>query len=158
MDVFDLKILNLIQKNNRLPTEKIADEIGLSPSAVQRRLKYLRKTGIIAADVSIVSPEAVGKSILAIVEVNLTRNLRAAIGIQEFKEAMIAAPEVMQCFLVTGTTDFILLVAVKDVQEYEKFTTRYFLESSNVSGFHTSIVINKVKYGLEIPLVIENIE
>lgn len=155
MDVLDYKILNLIQKNNRLATEKIADEVGLSPSAVQRRLKYLRKKGVIQADVSIVAPESVGRTILAIVEVKLGREIQAAVGIQEFKETMIAAPEVMQCFLVTGATDFVLVVAVKNVQEYENFTTRYFLENPNVSGFHTSIVINKVKYGLEIPLSLD---
>lgn len=152
MDSFDIKILDIVQRNNRTSTEKIADEIGLSPSAVQRRLKHLREIGTIEADVSVISLEAVGKNLLAIVEVTLGRKVQAAVGIKEFKEIMIAAPEVIQCLMITGASDFILLVAVTDLQEYESFTYKYFLENSHVTGFKTSIVINKVKYGLAVPL------
>lgn len=152
MDSFDKKILNIVQYDNRISTEKIADEIGLSPSAVQRRLKHLRETGVIEADVSIVSPESVEKNLFAIVEVSLGRETQAARGIKGFKKTMIDAPEVIQCFMITGRSDFILVVAVTDMLEYEKFTYKYFLENPNITGFTTSIVINKVKYGLAIPL------
>ncbi len=152
MDSFDIKILNIVQKDNRISTEKIADEIGLSPSAVQRRLKHLRDEGIIHADVSIVCPEAVGKDLLAIVNVTLGREVQAAVGIKEFKKVMIDAPEVIQCLMITGTSDFVIMVALSNMQEYEDFTYKYFLKNPNITGFKTSIVINKVKYGLAIPL------
>ncbi len=60
MDSFDVKILNIIQRDNCLPAEKIADQVGISPSAVQRRLKRLRENGIIEAEVAIISPETAG--------------------------------------------------------------------------------------------------
>jgi len=152
MDSFDKKILNIVQNNNRTSTEKIADEIGLSPSAVQRRLKHLRDEGIIHADVSIVYPESVGKGLLAIVNVTLGREVQAAVGIKEFKKIMIDATEVIQCLMITGTSDFIIMVALANMEEFEDFTYKYFLENPNITGFNTSIVINKVKYGLAIPL------
>ncbi len=158
MDSFDIKILNIVQQDNRASTEKIADEIGLSPSAVQRRLKHLRETGVIEADVSIVSNEAVGKKLLVIVNVTLGREVQAAIGIEEFKKVMVDAPEVIQCLLITGASDFILMIAITDMTEYENFTYKYFLKNPNITGFKTSIVINKVKYGLAIPLSADNFE
>lgn len=72
IDEFDEKILKIVQQNNRIPAEKIAEEVGLSASAVQRRLRHLRKDGIIQADVSIVSPAAGGQKITAVVFVGST--------------------------------------------------------------------------------------
>ncbi|MEZ5427525.1 MAG: Lrp/AsnC family transcriptional regulator [Pyrinomonadaceae bacterium] len=152
MDSFDIKILNIVQQNNRLPTEKIAERVGLSPSAVQRRLKRLRDEKTIEADAAVVSPEAVGKKLLAIVEVKLRKEIPVASGLEGFKRSMLEAPEVIQCFHVTGATDFILVVAAKDMPDYEDFTRRYFIENRNVSGFQTSVVISRVKSGPVIPL------
>jgi Lrp/AsnC family transcriptional regulator, leucine-responsive regulatory protein len=74
MDSFDIKILNIIQQDNRLSSERIAEQVGLSPSAVQRRVKRLREEGIIAADVAIVSPEATGRSFTAIVGIIIDKD------------------------------------------------------------------------------------
>ena len=71
IDQFDIKILNLVQENNKLRTEKIAEHVGLSPSAVQRRLRRLREEGIIEADISVIAPEEVGRKMIVIVEVTL---------------------------------------------------------------------------------------
>jgi Lrp/AsnC family transcriptional regulator, leucine-responsive regulatory protein len=152
MDSFDVKILNIVQRDNRLPAEKIADQVGLSPSAVQRRLKRLRKDGIIEADVAIISPEAAGRRLTAIVEVTVKQERPLMRVLEEFKRLALAAPEVMQCYHVTGNADFILIVMARDMQEYEAFTRRLFVENSNVRRFHTSIVVSRVKTGMMIRL------
>lgn len=153
MDAFDVKILRIVQRDNRLSTEKVAHQVGLSPSAVQRRLKRLREEGIIEADVAIISPEAVGRRLSAIVEVTLERGRLLSSVLEEFKKLMLATPEVAQCYHVTGEADFILIVTLKDIQEYEAFTRRFFIENQSVRRFQTSIVVSRVKSRTIVPLI-----
>lgn len=155
MDSFDVKILNIIQYNNRLPTEKIAAQVGLSSSAVQRRLKRLRKNGVIEAEVAIVSPEATGRSLTAIVGVIIDKERPLSRALAEFKELMLNTPEVMQCYDVTGEDDFIVVITAKDMQEYEGISRKLFMENPNVRRYKSSLVIRRIKSGATIPLISE---
>ena len=153
MDSFDVKILNIVQKDNRLSAEKIADQVGLSPSAVQRRLKRLREDGIIEADVAIISPEAVGQTLTAIVNVILDKERPLSKTLSEFKDLMLGAPEVTQCYDVTGEADFIVIITAKNMQEYEAISRRLFMENPNVRRYKSSLVIRRVKSRTIIPLL-----
>jgi Lrp/AsnC family leucine-responsive transcriptional regulator len=152
MDSFDVKILNIVQRDNRLPAEKIAARIGLSPSAVQRRLKRLRADGIIEADVAIVSPEAAGQRLTAIVGVIIDKERPLLLALTEFKQLMLDTPEVMQCYDVMGEVDFIVIITARNMQEYEAFSRRLFIENPNVRRYKTSMVVSRVKSGTMIPL------
>jgi Lrp/AsnC family leucine-responsive transcriptional regulator len=152
MDSFDIKILNIVQHDNRIATEKIAQRIGLSPSAVQRRLKRLREEGVIEADVSVVSPEATGRKLTAIVGVIIDKERPLSLAITEFRELMLRTPEVMQCYDVTGEADFIVVITVRDMQEYEVISRRLFMENPNVRRYKSSLVVRRVKSGTMIPL------
>ena len=152
MDSFDVKILNIVQSDNRLPIEKIANRIGLSPSAVQRRLKRLREDGIIEADVAVISPEAIGRTLTAIVGVIIDKERPLSVALTEFKNLMLSAPEVMQCYDVTGEADFIVIITAKDMQEYEAISRRLFMENPNVRRYKTSLVVRRIKSGTIIPL------
>lgn len=143
IDEFDLKILEIVRRNNRTPAEKIAERVGLSASAVQRRLQRLRAEGIIKADVSIVSTEITGQKISAVISVTLERE--HTVVLNDFKNGMLNAPEVTHCYFVTGDADFILIASFKDMKEYEKFTRQFFTENSHIKRYHTNIVINQVK-------------
>lgn len=156
MDQLDLRILEIVQHNNRLPTEKIAARVGLSPSAVQRRLRRLRKDGVIEAEVAVVSPEAVGRGLMAVVSVVIDKERPLLRALTEFKELMQRTPEVMQCYHVTGGADFIVLVTARDMQEYEAVSRRLFMENPNVRRYESSVVIRRVKTGLCVPLVSEH--
>jgi Lrp/AsnC family leucine-responsive transcriptional regulator len=152
MDSFDVKILNIIQQDNRLPAEKIADQVGLSPSAVQRRLKRLREEGIIEADVAIISPEAIGRTLTAIIGVIIDKERPLSLALTEFKNLMLNTPEVMQCYDVTGEADFIVIITAKDMQEYELISRQLFMENPNVRRYKTSLVVRRVKSGMMVPL------
>jgi Lrp/AsnC family leucine-responsive transcriptional regulator len=158
MDSFDVKILNIIQRDNRLPAEKIADQVGLSPSAVQRRLKRLREEGIIEADVAIISPEAIGRTLTAIIGVIIDKERPLSLALTEFKNLMLSTPEVMQCYDVTGEADFIVIITAKDMQEYEIISRKLFMENPNVRRYKTSIVVRRVKSGMMVPLTPEQLE
>lgn len=150
IDRLDAKILNLVQRNNRLTVEQIGDEIGLSASACQRRLSRLRKDGVIRGDVAIVNPAKVGRSLTMIVEVTLERE--RADDLAAFKQAMRDHPQVMQCYYVTGDKDLVLIVAMRDMQEFERFQQTFCTENPAVSRFSTSVVVDPVKVSLALPV------
>lgn len=150
IDHADVMLLEVMQKNNRLTSEQLAEIVHLSPTACQRRLKRLRSEGVIEADVAIVSPKAVGRQITVIVLVSLERE-RADI-IDRFKTAIRNTKEVMIGYYITGDADFILVVTAKDMEAYEHFTRRFFYENHDIKGFKTMVVMDRVKVGFAFPI------
>jgi Lrp/AsnC family leucine-responsive transcriptional regulator len=150
LDEFDLKLLDAIQANSRLTADQLAEKICLSPSSVQRRLRRLRERKIIEAEVAIVSPDAVGRSLTLIVEVMLDTDRTEVI--EQFQRAVQAAPEVMQAYYVTGNADFILVITAKDMQDYEAFARRFLSKKLHVRHFRTSVVMRRAKWGLAVPV------
>ena len=150
IDSFDLKILRLIQENNKITSVILAKKVGLSSSACQRRINTMRRAGIIKKDISIIDRNVVGRKITIVVQVLSDKE-----GVDhddDFKKMMISAPEVMQCYYVTGDYDYVLIATFKDMEEYEIFTKKYFLDNSNIKRFSSMVVMNRVKENLSIPL------
>jgi Lrp/AsnC family leucine-responsive transcriptional regulator len=150
MDQFDLKLLDSVQKDNRLTADQLSDVVGLSPLACQRRLKRMRDDNVIVGDVSLISPEAVGHQLTMIVQVALVREQPDLI--DAFKRSMRKTPEVMQCYYVTADYDFVLILTVAYMSAYEDFTRYFFLENVNIQRFHTIVVMDRVKAGFQVPL------
>ncbi|MGO7960465.1 Lrp/AsnC family transcriptional regulator [Rhizobium leguminosarum] len=150
LDRADIALLKAVQKNNKLTSEELAERAHLSPTACQRRLKRLRAEGVIEADVSIVSPKAVGRHVTVVVLVSLERE-RADI-IDRFKAAIKNTREVMIGYYVTGDADFLLVVTAKDMEDYEQFTRRFFYENNDIKGFKTMVVMDRVKAGFAFPI------
>lgn len=153
LDSFDIRLLNAVQHNNRVTADELSETVGLSPSACLRRLKRLRKEGVIESEIAVISPQAIGQTLTMVVEVTLERE-RPDI-LDEFKKSMRLTPEVMQCYYVTGEIDFILVVTARNMQEYEAFTQRFFFDNPNIMRFHTLVVMDRVKVGLSVPLALE---
>ncbi|MCK1518802.1 Lrp/AsnC family transcriptional regulator [Bradyrhizobium sp. 17] len=149
-DRIDARILEIVQKNNRLTSDVIGEMAGLSATACQRRLKRLRADGIIEADVSIVSAKVVGRPIQMLVLVTLERE-RSDI-IDRFKKAIKSSAEVVNGFLVTGDADFVLYLTARTMEDYEQFTRRFFYENPDIKGFKTMVIIDRVKAGFAIPI------
>jgi Lrp/AsnC family transcriptional regulator, leucine-responsive regulatory protein len=150
LDEFDLKLLDAIQRNNRLTAAQLAERVCLSPSAVQRRLHRLRERKVIEAEVAIVSPEKLGQSLTAIVEVTLDTD-RPRI-VEQFQRAIQTAPEVMQAYYVTGSADYILVITARNMSDYEAFARGFLSKRPHVKYFRTSIVMRRVKWGMTLPL------
>jgi Lrp/AsnC family transcriptional regulator, leucine-responsive regulatory protein len=148
LDDFDLKILAAVQRSNIQPIRTIAAAISLSTPAVARRLQRLREHGVIARDVSIVNPESVGQPISLIVEVcvesELIENLDAV------QSRFMACPQIQHCYYVTGEVDFVLIMLVRDMQQYEALTRELFFTGGNVRQFRTFVAMKRVKVGQEI--------
>lgn len=150
LDAFDAQILNLLQQNNQITSNEMASSVNLSPASCLRRMRRLRDEGAIIADVSIVAPEMVGRSLTLIVLVSVERESPELL--DQFKRSVQRTPEVMQCYYVTGDCDFVLVVAAADLSDYEAFTKRFFLENQNIRRFSTMVVMNRVKFGTMMPV------
>lgn len=150
LDGIDRKILRALQINNRMTTEELGEIAGLSPTACQRRVKRLREEKVIEGDVSILSPRAVGRTLITLVEVSLERE-RADI-IDRFKASIRSTPEIMTGYYVTGDADFVLVVSARDMEDFEQFTRRFFYENPDIRGFKTTVVIDRVKAGFALPV------
>ncbi|WP_276483614.1 Lrp/AsnC family transcriptional regulator [Paraflavitalea pollutisoli] len=150
LDEQDKQLLRLLQQNNRLTTDQLAKKVNLSQSAVQRRLTRLREKKIIEADVSIIAPAAASVGITCVVDVILHEGGSKAV--DQFKAAMQKSVEVAQCYYVTGTYDFVLIVNMRDMQHFEQFSKKLLMDNPNVKHFYTHVVMDRVKSSYALPL------
>jgi len=150
IDDKDRNILHHMQRNALLTSGELSELVQLSPTAVQRRLHRLRRDKVITADVAVVSPEAIGRPLTMLVEIELARD-RADI-IDRFKRTVRDCPEVMSAYYVTGDADFILIVSAKDIADYEKFTREFFYNNADIKGFKTTVVMDRIKTTMALPV------
>lgn len=149
LDSYDRKILNVLQVNNRISQRELAEEVNLSPSAVNRRISALEAAGVIQFNVSIVDPALVGRPITIIVEVKL-ENERLDL-LDEIKKRFVSCPQVQQVYYVTGDFDFLLVMNVRDMGEYEQLTRELFF-FGNIKQFKTFVAMQSNKRTFAIPI------
>jgi len=152
LDHLDILILEILQKDNLTPQRDIGDKIGLSAAAVQRRIKKMRETGIIKADVSVIDTEKIKHSVTLLVEIFLESDKIDLI--DHAKKIFNATPEVQQCYYVTGESDFMLVIIVPSMKDYEQLTRKIFYSNENIKHFRTLVSMDNTKSNLEIPLSI----
>lgn len=150
LDDFDLRILSILQQDNQISNQALAARICLSPPACLRRVKRLRDEKYIRQDVSVVDADKVGLPLMMLVLVEVERE-RVDL-LDDFKRFLGSTPEVMQCYVVTGRADFVLLISMRNIEHYEEFSTRVFRQNPNIRHFETMVVMSKVKVGLTLPL------
>ena len=150
LDRHDLKIAAELQRNNLQSADTLAEKVGLSPSAVHRRVTRLRKDKIIFADISMVCPKALGFRMTFIVEVILEK-VRVP-EVAAIKRRLIAAPEIQQIYNVTGDVDLLLVVVARDMDHFEQISREYFSADPHVRRYRTSVVMDRVKCSLALPL------
>ena len=150
LDRFDLAILDILQTDNTTPQRVIAQAVNLSAPAVQRRIRRLQATGVIRANVAVLDPAKLGMPLTIVLEVHLenerpdrTAPLRARIAAED---------AVQQCYGVTGEADYLLVVNVASMADYEALTGRLFDGDDNIKRFRTSVALASLKTGLRVPL------
>ncbi|WLH88563.1 Lrp/AsnC family transcriptional regulator [Pseudomonas sp. FP453] len=149
LDGFDWSILALVQHDNAVPLRTLAEKVNLSTAAVQRRIKRLEEGGVIIANVAVVDPAKAGKPITIIAEVSVERTSAEALAATK---ASFSVPQVQQCYYVTGEADFVLVLNVASMQEYQDLAGQLFAENPNVKWFKTLVALDRVKVGLHVPV------
>lgn len=153
LDDADRSLLAALQENARLGLEALAEACGLSVASVQRRLKRLRGERVIEREMAIIDPAAVGQAMSFVVMVELERERLDQL--DAFRRAARAEPQVQQCYYVTGEADFTLICTARDMADFEALTHRLFFENANIRRFRTSVVMDRTKVGLSLPLAQE---
>ncbi len=151
LDLIDRKLLDAVQRDANQTAEQLGLACGLSPTAALKRLKRLRSDGVIERETATVSPKALGLNIMAIVMVSLEREDRTVI--ERFAQDVRETEQIMQGFYITGESDFILMVAAKDMDDYDEFTRSFFYDRHRIKNFKTSVVINPLKVGATLPVL-----
>ncbi len=151
LDDFDLAILDILQRDNTVPQRTIGEQINLSAPAVQRRIKRMQADGVIQANIAVIDPVAVALPITIIVEVQIADERYDLIN--AIKRSFLDAPEVQQCYQVTGEVDFVLIVMVASMSDYQALCRRLFHDNPNVTKFKSLVSMDRVKIGLSLPLM-----
>lgn len=151
LDLIDRKLLDAVQRDANRTAEQLGAACGLSPTAALKRLKRLRSDGVIERETATVSPKALGLNIMAIVMVSLEREDRTVI--ERFAQDVRETEQIMQGFYITGESDFILMIAAKDMDDYDEFTRTFFYDRHRIKNFKTSVVITPLKVGAALPIL-----
>ncbi|WP_417455270.1 Lrp/AsnC family transcriptional regulator [Kiloniella sp.] len=150
IDNFDKAILRLLQENSRLKSDGIAEQVGLSATACQRRIKRLRDMGAIEREIAVINPEVSSHQLTLIVQVIIERCHAEMLG--RLTTQFLAEPEIQQCYNVTGAFDFLLIVTAENMASYDRFTKRVFFDNPAIQEFTTTVVMENIKRGLELPI------
>jgi len=148
LDKTDRRLLNLLQKDNQQPTRVLAEKSHTSQPTCLRRLRDLRESGVISADVAMVDPIALGYGMLAFIEVSLTDQSDQQM--QAFETRMAKESAVMQCYFVSGDYDYFLVVHVTDMDAYYQFVRRAISASGNVRHFQSRFPMKRVKFSARV--------
>ena len=149
LDKIDYRILHFLQNDAHITNAELAEKVGLSPSPCLRRVKAMENRGIIQRYVAIVDAAEVGLPISAFVAISLHSQDRDALEV--FQSSFETYPEVMECYLMTGSSDFLLRVVVPDLQTYERFTDKL-TRIPGISNIQTSFALKPVIYRTELPI------
>jgi len=142
LDEFDRRLIEEARRDNQQPARILADKVGLSVSAVLRRLRRLREEGVIVADRAVIDPALTGSALTMHVLVKMKQ--AGARSMDTFARAIAQHREVTAAWDVTGDDDFVLKVQVGSMQEYDRFTRRALGEDQGVYAFKTLITIRTI--------------
>ncbi|RXJ74545.1 AsnC family transcriptional regulator [Veronia nyctiphanis] len=150
MDATDKRILLELQKNGRLTNQELSDKISLSPSPCLRRVKALEKKGLITGYHAHVDQDKCGLPINVFVLVKLDRPTED--NIANFEQQIAVMDEVMECFLMTGTHDYLLRVVSESLQSYEHFIRKELTQLHNLAAIESSFAFGQVKKQTSLPI------
>lgn len=150
LDSIDRAILRELQAQGRLSNLELAQRVHLSPSACLRRVKALEDSGVIAQYVALVNPKAVGRHGISFTIINLETVAKAQL--EAFEQAVRAQPEVLDCFYVAGSNDYVIRFTYRDAEDLERFHAEVLMGLPNVARTNSMLVLRTVKKTTALPL------
>jgi Lrp/AsnC family transcriptional regulator len=150
LDHTDLQILELLQRDATLSSAQVAEAIGKSQSLVWRRIVSLETSGAIKRRVTVVDRETVGLGLL--VHVLIVLNNQTQGSVSAFQDAVAGMPEIIQCHMLMGDIDFLLLAVTRDLASYRVLLRERLSTLPGVRGIDSRVVVEDVKSTTELPL------
>ncbi len=149
LDAIDRRILERLQHDGRLSNADLAEQVGLSSSPCWRRVRALEEAGVIKGYAAQVDAKSVGLSVNVFMSVSLSTQVEKAL--KDFERAAAERPEVMECYLMTGDSDYLLRIVVPDLEAYERFVMD-FTKIPGIAQIRSSFALRPVKQGTALPL------
>ena len=146
----DLEILRAVQRDCTASLQDLAEQLGMSQSSVWRKLQEFEKQGVIKGRVALVDPAKVDLKICVISNITLTSHSEEAT--EAFQTLVTDRPEILECYAVSGSYDYMLKIRVEDVEAYEQFLTRFLLRNPYVASVASGFALRELKYTTELPL------
>lgn len=150
LDSIDRRILAALQDDAAISNVELAERVGLSPSPCLRRVRALERDGVIRRRVTLLDPAAVGLPVSVFVQVTLERQVEHAL--ETFEQAVLGWPEVLECYLMTGDSDYLLRVVVPDLESYQRFLMRHLTRVPGVASIKSSFALRQVEYRTALPI------
>jgi len=150
-DRIDKQILSLLEKNARISNAELAERVNLSPTPCLRRLRRLESSGLIRSYSAILNEKALGLQVSALVYVNLEKNTKRNGEI--FEAALRDLSEVMECYVVAGSHDYVLKVVTRDLEDYERFIKERLAEVKHVADLESVIILKQSLHRGSLPIL-----
>ena len=151
LDRYDKSILQVLQAEGRISNSALAERVSLSESACLRRVRALEESGLIEGYTALISQQRAGCPVN--VFVNITLDRQDELDLRKFEEAVRKMPEVMECYLMTGDSDYLLRIVVPDLEAYERFVMD-FTKIAGIAQIRSSFALRTVKQGAALPLAV----
>lgn len=146
----DRNILKLLQKHGRISYTELSKQVGLSVTPCIERVKKLEKEGAINGYTALINPEYLDAALVVFVQIRLNRTSQKRF--DTFREAVVALPEVQECYLVAGTFDYLIKARVADMAAYRVFLGETLLQLPGVQESTSYAVMEQLKETLEVPV------
>ena len=150
LDSTDLRIISVLQESAKITNSELAERVGLTPSPCLSRVRILETEDIINSYVALVTPGAVGLPISVFIHVTLERQIFSST--EHFESEMKNHQEVMECYLMTGDSDYLIRVVVADIATLEAFIVDKLSKIAGVSNIRSSFALKQVKYKTALPI------
>ena len=150
MDTFDRKLLSALQRNGAQTNQELADTVGLSPSQISRRRQQLEADGLILRYEARLSPEKLGFGLRAFVHISLAAH--SPNNSRHFADLVVRTPEILEAHALTGDSDYLLKVAVKDLRALSVLINETLLPHNTIDRVRSEIVLDTLKETAELPI------
>jgi Lrp/AsnC family transcriptional regulator, leucine-responsive regulatory protein len=151
LDDIDRNILEQLQADGRMSLNDLAAKVGLSPSPCLRRVRMLERDGVISRYVAVLDQRAVGLPVSVFVSIKLEKQREESLN--RFAKAVERWPEVLECYLMTGSRDYWLRVVVPDLDAYERFVKQKLTRVEGIASIESSFALEQVKYTNVLPVM-----
>jgi DNA-binding Lrp family transcriptional regulator len=150
LDSTDLRILTELQQDSSLTNIELARRVHLSPSPCLTRVKALEASGVIGRYVALVNPKKLGLNLSVFISISLKEQSKSALA--EFEQRIAEHDEVMECYLMTGDSDYLIRVAIADITALEKFILEQLTPIAGIEKIRSSFALKQVRYKTALPL------
>ncbi|HXP98209.1 MAG TPA: Lrp/AsnC family transcriptional regulator [Telmatospirillum sp.] len=150
LDAIDCRILAALQEDGRMSNLDLSDKVGLSPSPCSRRVHLLESEGFIRRYVALLDPATIDLPVHVFVNITLEKQVEASLEL--FERTVLERPEVLECYLMTGSFDYLLRVVVSDLAAYERFVLDHLTRIPGVASIKSSFALKQVQYRTALPL------